>query len=352
MMKKNYWKALVASITVLTFAVFSCTAISSDRDSTTHSSQNSQLLRTISTSGSGYSIAYSPAISKAKNSPVDSALLASGGSNVKLWNLSAGKLLRTFRGQSWVVSFSPNGEILASGSQDGTLKLWNVSTGKLIRTFKHSQPISDAVFSPDGQILASGPDFASKIKLWNLSTGETISIPDDPSDTFNVKTEPIGFSPDSQYLFARNASGSATKLWNISSGKLIRSFDAKSYIETVAISPDGKILATGLRDNAIKLWNVNTGELIRTLIGHAGQVMTVAFSPDGKTLASGSWDDTIKLWNVNTNNAASETIPEGLIATFKGHKDKVWSVAFNPDGKTLASTSQDDTIKIWRVPSQ
>ncbi len=211
----------------------------------------------------------------------------------------------------------------------------------------------DVVFSPDGQILASGLELG-QISLWNPSTGEKIRTPDDPNDFkmgfSNFKTQPTAFSPDSQSLFTVNV-GTVCQ-WNISTGKLIRRFDAKSAIQAVAISPDGKTLATGIRDNAIKLWNVSTGELIHTLIGHTDQVMTVAFSPDGKTLASGSWDDTIKLWNVNTGKAIREAMPEGLIATFTGHKEKVWSVAFNPDGKTLASTSQDDTIKIWRVPPQ
>ncbi len=112
---QNRWKALAASMIVLTVAVSSCAAITKTQDFTTNSSQNSQLLRTISTSGSGYSVAYSPAISKA-NSPVGSALLASAGDRVKLWNPSTGKLIRTFPESSLAVSFSPDGQILASGS--------------------------------------------------------------------------------------------------------------------------------------------------------------------------------------------------------------------------------------------
>ena len=335
------------TLTVVAMALSSCTALTpGTQDLITQSPQNSQLLRTLSTmSDSGYSVAYSPGISKA-NSAVGEILASAGNKTVKLWNPSTGKLIRTFTGQAWAVTFSPDGQVLATGSQDGTLKLWNVSSGKLIRTLKHSEPVIDVVFSPDGQILASGLDQGSNIRLWNWRTGEIIRIPEDPNSFKmgfdNFKSQPIALSPDGQNFFARSSSGSASQLWNVSTGKLIRRFDAKSSINDVAISPDGKILATGIRDNAIKLWNVSTGQLIHTLTGHAGEVHSVAFSPDGKTLASASQDGTIKLWDVSTGK---------LTSTFT-QTQRVWSVAFSPDGKTLASASQDGTIKIWRVLPQ
>jgi WD40 repeat protein len=80
--------------------------------------------------------------------------------------------------------------------------------------------------------------------------------------------------------------------------------------------------------------------LERTLTGHSDSVWSVAYSPDGQTLASGSWDKTIKLWNVKTGN---------LLQTLTGHSDQVRSVAYSPDGQTLASGSSDKTIKLWNV---
>ncbi|BAY11434.1 WD40 repeat domain-containing protein [Calothrix sp. NIES-2098] len=341
------WKAItVLTLTVVTTAVCGCnTFTSKTQDLITQSSQNSQLLRKLSTdSDSGYSVAYSPEVSRANN-PVGSTLASAGAKTVKLWNPSTGKVIRTFTGQAWAVNFSPDGQILASGSQNGTLSLWNVSTGELIRTLKHSEPVIDVVFSPDGQTLASGLDGGANIRLWNWRTGEIIRIPDDFNASRrgfdNFKSVPIAFSPDGQTFFARSGSGQASQLWNVSTGKVLSSFDAKSLINDIAITPDGKTLAAGIRDNAIKLWNVNSGKLIHTLTGHTGEVRTVAFSLDGKTLASGSQDGTIKLWNVKTGK---------IISTFKAQTEKVWSVAFNPDGKTFASGSQDGTIKIWQIP--
>jgi WD40 repeat protein len=113
-------------------------------------------------------------------------------------------------------------------------------------------------------------------------------------------------------------------------------------IFSVAVSPDGKILASGSFDHNIKLWDVSTGVELRVLTGHSFVVESVAFSPDGKTLASASWDRTAKLWDVSTG---------AVMFTFKGHSAVVNSVAFSPDGKILATGSADHTIRLWDASS-
>ncbi|MDZ8137469.1 MAG: serine/threonine-protein kinase [Nostoc sp. DedQUE04] len=150
----------------------------------------------------------------------------------------------------------------------------------------------------------------------------------------------VAISPDGKTL----ASGSADKtikLWNLATGKEIRTFTGHSdYVSSVAISPDGRTLASGSADNTIKLWNLATGKQTRTLTGHSSWVNSVAISPDGKTLASGSEDTTIRLWNLATGKE---------IRTLTGHSDYVSSVAISPDGRTLASGSADNTIKVWNL---
>jgi WD40 repeat protein len=111
-------------------------------------------------------------------------------------------------------------------------------------------------------------------------------------------------------------------------------------VNSVAFSPDGRLLASGSGDKTIKLWDVATGSLVRTLSGHTSWVNSVAFSPDGRLLASGSADNTIKLWDVASGS---------LVRTLTGHTDWVRSVAFSPDGRLLASGSGDDTIKLWDI---
>ncbi|MGH7998433.1 MAG: protein kinase domain-containing protein [Brasilonema sp.] len=149
------------------------------------------------------------------------------------------------------------------------------------------------------------------------------------------------------------------KLWQLETGKLLRTFGGwfsghSSIVHAIAFSPDGQLLATGSWDETIKLWQVSRGKEIRTLTSYGNWINSVAFSPKlpnlfyqqeeaymrGWILASGSADSTIKLWVVSTGIE---------ISTFTGHSDSVWSVVFSPDGQLLASGSADSTIKLWQV---
>lgn len=116
--------------------------------------------------------------------------------------------------------------------------------------------------------------------------------------------------------------------------------EANSAINAVAISPDGKLLASGGDDKNIGLWQIETRAAMAIFTGHLQAIKSVAFSPDGTTLASGSDDRTVKLWNINECQE---------ICTFKGHSNAVKSVVFSPDGTILASGSWDKTIKLWNL---
>ncbi|BAY24098.1 protein kinase [Calothrix sp. NIES-2100] len=277
----------------------------------------------------------------------DGRLFASNSDRtIKLWNIATGKQISTLEGHSQrvnVVSISPNGETLVSGSDDNTIKVWNLATGKLIRTLLgHSDSIHALTISQDGKTLVSGSD-DNTIKVWNLVTGQEISTL--VGHKFWVRS--LAISPNGKIL----ASGSfdkTIKLWNLSKGYAIRTLrgDDKT-ITSLAISPDGQTLASanrdvydGLRLRTIKLWNLSTGQEIRTIVGHDNTVTSLAISPDGQILASGSRDRTIKLWNFTTGEE---------LFTLAGHTNIVTSLSFSHDGKTLISGSEDKTIKIWHV---
>ncbi|MEG4054982.1 MULTISPECIES: WD40 domain-containing protein [unclassified Microcoleus] len=116
-----------------------------------------------------------------------------------------------------------------------------------------------------------------------------------------------------------------------------------SFVNSLAISPDGKILASGSWDKTIKIWNLETAELIGTLTGHSDRVNSVAISYDGKMLVSGSSDETIKFWNLHSGD---------LLCTFPGHSMEVNSVAINPKRLVIASCGgADNTIKLWNLRS-
>ena len=215
-----------------------------------------------------------------------------GGKGHKTEKIALTCTLIAHSGYLYSVAISPDGQTLASGSDDHTIKLWNLSNGELLRTLTgHSGSVLSVAISPDGQTLASGSK-DEKIKLWNLSNGELLRTLTDHS--YYVRS--VAISPDGQTL-ASGSGDQTIKLWNLSNGELLRTLtDHSSSVSSVAISPDGQTLASGSSDQTIKLWNLSNGELLRTLTGHSGWVRSVAISPDGQTLASGSFDQTVKIW--------------------------------------------------------
>ncbi|MDM8560393.1 WD40 repeat domain-containing protein [Candidatus Parabeggiatoa sp. HSG14] len=155
----------------------------------------------------------------------------------------------------------------------------------------------------------------------------------------------IAFSPNGRIL-ASASEDRTIKLLNVSTGEELRTLKKSWWqkghfapVRTIAFSPDGRILASGSDDNTIKLWNVNTGKLIRNLQEENGfWVNSIAFNPNGSILATGTDSNKITLWDVRTGKKRH---------TLQGHQGEVKSVAFSPDGQTLASGSVDKTIKLW-----
>jgi len=110
---------------------------------------------------------------------------------------------------------------------------------------------------------------------------------------------------------------------------------------------DDKTLASGSDDGRVRLWDLTTGVTFRTLEGHSDRLWAVAFSPDDKTLVSASDDKTVRLWDLTTKTARRwDSTTEAARCTLRGHLKIVWAVAFSPDGKTLASGSLDETVRL------
>ena len=275
-----------------------------------------------------------------------------GGASIRFWDVATGTLKNTLIGHTdevLSVAFSPDGNTLATGSEDSTIRLWDADTGTLKNTLiGHTHPVESVAFSPDGNTLASAYSEDSTIRLWDADTGTL-------KNTLIGHTHPVesvAFNPDGNTLatghgltiIANEIVYGGINLWDVHTGNLKNTLTAgieRFHASGVAFSPDGNIIAIGIADT-VQFWDVHTGTLKNTLTGHTDTVWSVAFSPDGNTLATGSgWDDpVIRLWDVHTGT---------LKNTLTGHTDTVWSVAFSPNGNTLASSSAGYIIRLWDV---
>jgi WD40 repeat protein len=226
------------------------------------------------------------------------------------------------------LDFSPDNQMVVTGSFDKTAKLWTKS-GKLIHSFPHDLLVLAVKFHPNGKMIATaGQD--KIVRLWNKQ-GKLLHSLVGHED----QIETVDFHPNGKILASASMDG-VVKLWDMD-GQLIRSFSAhRNKIWQLSFSPDGKYFATAGGDYLVKIWDM-AGNLINTLAGHTDEVLSVKFSPDSKMLASASADQTAKLWQSDGK----------LINTFTGHSGRVWDVDFHPAGNMIATSSIDLTIKLW-----
>lgn len=227
------------------------------------------------------------------------------------------------------VRFSPDGEFLATCSEDQTIKLWR-QDGSLVATLKgHTGSIFTIAFSPDGDLIATGGEDHS-VRLWSHDGWRINQLAGHEGTIYGVV-----FSPDGQTIASASADRTV-KLWT-RDGTLIRTLEHPQIVNAVAFSTDGQTIVTASADQTIKLWSRN-GVLLKTLTGHTEPVQAIAFSPDGNQIASSSIDDTIWLWNRDGS----------LDRKIEAHNDGVTSIAWSPDSRTIAAVGFDKTLKLWR----
>jgi len=224
------------------------------------------------------------------------------------------------RGTVKAVAYSPDGKLLATGGDDGTIRIWDTTSGKFVRMLV-GDPVASLSWSRDGKILAVGSGHNNgETTLWETETGRLL------------RRIPFGalaaWSPREQTLALRV--GETVQLWDATTERFIRSHRFSGYGGAPAWSPDDKTLAVGLSDKTVRLWDTGTDKETHKLDGHAGVVVAVAWSPDGKRLVSAARGErAFHVWDAANGKRL------GRFAM-----DNVWDMeavaAWSPDGKAVA----------------
>ncbi len=281
-----------------------------------------------------------------------------------LWDLITHKQISQLISNSGIIdsiAFSPDGKILAAGSNYGWITLWDMRTKMVVGELKSDNYLlgPDVTFSPDGKLLASTSTSCkedvstigqticqSKIILWE--TGNFDPIADLPSNVGRLSD--IVFSHDSKTLAAGGETGTA--LWDVSSNNLPSIILDQKGVGSLDFSPDGKTLAIGSEN--INLWDLDTQTKIgQPFIGHSDGVSSIKFSPDGKKIISGGCNfnaqtkielcdkGEVMLWNVENLNPI-------VSSPAYGNRNQVDAVATSPDGNFLV-LNEDGNITLWDV---
>jgi WD40 repeat protein len=275
-------------------------------------------------------------------------MTCSGDGSLRVWDLKSGKQIgedwRDGDSKVWTIALSPDGTKVISGSEDGEVRLWDIDTGKVIATWTgHTTPVYSVCWSRDGHRVVSGSKDGTA-REWDVENGHTTL---GPIETGHKHIYAVVYSPDMTMLATAGFSLSIPhpiRIWDAKTGELVASLNGHTdWLMCLAWSLDGESLISGSIDYSIRTWNTKTWKQLAVLQveGHTEEgIHGIAISPNGRILASASLDGTTRLWNLENSQPISSPLH---------HADSVSCVSFSADGKLLATSCDDKNAYTWDV---
>ncbi|KAK3807633.1 MAG: hypothetical protein J3Q66DRAFT_374382 [Benniella sp.] len=299
-----------------------------------YSTTNREVIQTFTGHARGVlSVMYSP--------NGDMIVSGSRDSTVRLWDVETGDTLHILIGHSGTVSsvaYSPRGNMIASAGYDKTVRIWDMDTEECRYTLSgHEGVVASVAFSPDCNFIASG-SHDKTIRLWDATTGVCSHVMKRPQSGLVYS---IAFSPRGDMISAANRSDIV--LWDLKTGNSRLHLTGHSHsVKSVAYSPRGDLIASAGADGTIRVWDIEAGVCCHIMTGHSETITGVAFSPDANQLVSSSSDETVRLWDARTvashHNSANPS-------------NEILDIKFSPHGGQFATCSSDGTIQLWDVES-
>lgn len=275
---------------------------------------------------------------------------------IRIWDAHTGRLIHTLEGHLAGVStiaWSPDSNVLASGSDDKIIRLWDTSTGRCLPfpLVGHHNYVYSLAFSPKGNMLVSG-SYDEAVFLWDVRTARIMRSLPAHSDPVSG----VDFVRDGT-LVASCSSDGLIRIWDTSTGQCLKTLvhEDNAHVTSVRFSPNGKFVLAATLDSCVRLWNYVDGRVVKTYQGHKNDKFSIntAFGTYGVEeddsdqpptkwafVACGSEDGTLVLWDVSSKD---------VLQTLDAHEGVVLGVDVRTDDQSIVTCGADKTIRVWKA---
>ncbi len=269
----------------------------------------------------------------------DGSLVLTGSDDgtVRVWRRD-GTPVRTFvlGAPATVARFSQDGRLVLTGSRDGVAAVRRLADGALVASLRHGGPVTSGSFSGEGRLAVTTSE-DGVTRLWRPATGKLVL-----AVRQGGQVQAAALSPDGRMLLTvgSNSRGEdrRARIFAVPSGRFVRLLPAQG-VTTASFSPGGKLLVTGGLDHTAAIWDVGSGRRLHLLADHEGAVTDAVFGPGGSLLATTNADGATRLWNARTGILVGSPM--------LGHTNAVNAASFSPDGRYLLTVSIDGTARVW-----